>query len=167
MVQHLKLHSPDIAANSVLSRMKPAYQAVDIAEGCAPSRPQPLTDEDTSSTEHAKGEALKDDTWLFELLGLALGLLAFSGVICIFAFYDDQPLTRWKPSSISINTVVSILGNTTRASLAFVISTCIAQGKWNWFKRHSDHLIAFDRLEDASKGLWGSLRLLSCLVKRP
>ncbi|KAI0144424.1 hypothetical protein GGR57DRAFT_494985 [Xylariaceae sp. FL1272] len=59
-------------------------------------------------------------------------------------------------SSLSPNTVVSILAAIARASLAFTISSCIRQSKCNWFKKRTDSILAFDRFDDASRAPWGA-----------
>ncbi|KAI1502035.1 hypothetical protein F5X99DRAFT_427659 [Biscogniauxia marginata] len=61
---------------------------------------------------------------------------------------------------LSANAVVSTLAAISRTTLAFSISSCLGQVKWNWFKKQSDNLIGFDRFDDASRGPWGSLWLI-------
>lgn len=105
--------------------------------------------------------------WLSEIIALVICVAAFASAICILALYQGESITRWKSDTISLNTVLSVLATISRASLAFVVSGCIAQGKWNWFGKVKDQLIHFDRLDDASKGLYGSFRLLWSAKKRP
>lgn len=43
----------------------------------------------------------------------------------------------------------------------------VSQGKWNWLSRSAQPLVDFDRFDTASRGAWGSLRLLQSCVRRP
>ncbi|KAI1046101.1 hypothetical protein LB505_013318 [Fusarium chuoi] len=44
---------------------------------------------------------------------------------------------------------------------------CLSQGKWNWLTGAAQPLADFDRFDAASRGAWGSLRLLQSCVRRP
>lgn len=93
----------------------------------------------------------KGHFWMSEILALIICVAAFASAICVLALYQGESITRWRSDTISLNTVLSVLATISRASLAFVVSGCIAQGKWNWFGKLKDQLIHFDRLDDASK----------------
>lgn len=98
-------------------------------------------------------------TWTLEISAIALSIAALVAVAVLLPLYDNKPLTKWN-FFLSFNTVISILGATSRAALAFAIGSCISQGKWNWFSRRDDSIMVFDRFEEASRGPWGSVRLL-------
>ncbi|KAK4442632.1 hypothetical protein QBC34DRAFT_452984 [Podospora aff. communis PSN243] len=104
-------------------------------------------------------------SWTLELLSLLLSIAALGSAVGLLVHFDQKPVADWN-ASVSLNAIVSALGNVSRATLAFAISGCIAQGKWNWFAGRSDSLIAFDRFDDATKGPWGSLRLLPTVARR-
>ncbi|KAK1458039.1 hypothetical protein CMEL01_15386 [Colletotrichum melonis] len=97
--------------------------------------------------------------WTLELWAIALSIVSFAAILILLPLYEDKPLSSWT-FSISLNTVISTLGATSRASLGFAISACISQGKWNWYRKRDDHVMVFDRFEEASRGPWGSVRLL-------
>ncbi|KAK1969476.1 hypothetical protein LY78DRAFT_346834 [Colletotrichum sublineola] len=97
--------------------------------------------------------------WILEICAVILSIMALAAIAVLLPLYDNKPLSTWS-FRFSFNTVVSILGATSRASLAFAVSACISQGKWNWFRRRDDTLMVFDRFEEASKGPWGGIRLL-------
>ncbi|KAF2096287.1 hypothetical protein NA57DRAFT_79053 [Rhizodiscina lignyota] len=82
-----------------------------------------------------------------------------AAIVAVLRVEDKRPLTAWTFAT-SVNTVVSTLGTISRATLAFAISACIGQQKWNWLKRHPDRTVAFVRFDEASRGPWGSARLL-------
>lgn len=97
--------------------------------------------------------------WTLELWSIVLSIVSFAAILILLPLYEDKPLSSWT-FSISLNTVISTLGATSRASLGFAISACISQGKWNWYRKRDDHVMVFDRFEEASRGPWGSVRLL-------
>ncbi|KAF5685296.1 hypothetical protein FDENT_6290 [Fusarium denticulatum] len=44
---------------------------------------------------------------------------------------------------------------------------CLSQSKWNWLCGAAQPLVDFDRFDAASRGAWGSLRLLRSCIRRP
>ncbi|KAF5972124.1 hypothetical protein FCOIX_9515 [Fusarium coicis] len=105
--------------------------------------------------------------WGLETTALALSLIAFGLMIYLLYYSADEPISKWNKTYISLNTAVSILAGTSRACLAFVISMCLSQGKWNWLGGAAQPLVDFDRFDAASRGAWGSLRLLQSCIRRP
>lgn len=97
--------------------------------------------------------------WILETSATVLSILSFIGISIILFSYKDKPLISWS-FFLSLNTVVSIFGAISRASIGLAIGACVSQGKWNWYKRAEDNIMVFDRFDEASRGLWGSLRLL-------
>ncbi|KAF6817706.1 hypothetical protein CMUS01_12037 [Colletotrichum musicola] len=104
--------------------------------------------------------------WSLELSAIGLSISSLTAIIILLALYNDKPLVSWT-WPISFNAVVSTLSATSRATLAFAISACISQGKWNWYRTRNDKIVVFDRFEEASRGPWGSLRLLWWTRLRP
>lgn len=97
--------------------------------------------------------------WNIEIAAIVLSISSMVAILILLPMYEDQPLSSW-PLPVSLNVIISVLGATSRASLAFAISACISQGKWNWYRKRNDSVMVFDRFEEASRGPWGSLRLL-------
>ncbi|KAK1635553.1 hypothetical protein BDP81DRAFT_407202 [Colletotrichum phormii] len=77
----------------------------------------------------------------------------------LLARFDGKPIFTW--NGVTLNTVVSILSVTMKAAVAFVLSECLAQWKWILFTREDRPLIDFDRIDAATRGPLGSLRILS------
>jgi len=121
--------------------------------------------ETTGRADEVKGVGSDSYSWALVLVALLLSIVALGCVIGLLRRFDQRPIDEW-PMAVSLSTIVSILASIARASLAFAIGACIAQGKWNWFAGRTDSLIAFDRFEDASKGPWGCLRLLPTVARR-
>ncbi|KAJ2894331.1 hypothetical protein MKZ38_007727 [Zalerion maritima] len=162
--------------------------------------------------------SLSTETWYYELISLSLSLTAFASAILLLSFQDGRPAGEWRfgagvggngAGTISLNTVIAVLGAVSRASLAFAVGGALGQGKWNWFTRKGrgrggnpeggtrgtegistgtydyeeevslkrgggaegekgimmvgDRLDRFDKFEEASRGPWGSVRLLGSL----
>lgn len=97
--------------------------------------------------------------WAWEYAALALSAIAVTALVILLAYIDNLRLSHWT-LSISSTTAISILAAIARASLGFAISSCLGQAKWNWFRKRSDTVLAFDRFDDASRGPWGSFWLI-------
>jgi hypothetical protein len=98
-------------------------------------------------------------TWLWEIAAILLSLCALTASTIILGVYNGKALSEWH-LFISINTVISILATISRIALAFAVTSCLGQAKWNWFRRRPDALIAFERCEAASRGPLGGIQLL-------
>ncbi|KAI0447474.1 hypothetical protein F4803DRAFT_546361 [Xylaria telfairii] len=97
--------------------------------------------------------------WAWEYAALALSAGAVTALVTLLAYINNSPLSHWT-LLISPTTAISILAAVARASLGFAISSCLGQAKWNWFRKRSDAILAFDRFDDASRGPWGSFWLI-------
>ncbi|KAF5527472.1 hypothetical protein CGCA056_v000613 [Colletotrichum aenigma] len=97
--------------------------------------------------------------WALEIGAIIISISSLVAILVLLPISENRPLASW-PLPVSLNAIISVLGATSRASLAFAISACISQGKWNWFRQRNDNIMVFDRFEEASRGPWGSLRLL-------
>ena len=96
--------------------------------------------------------------WWLELLASLFAIIAFCGLVALFNNYQDQPLPKW-PLGLSINTVLSVFGVIFKAPLLFIAAQGISQLKWQWL-RNRRVLSDFSVYDDASRGPWGSTRLL-------
>ncbi|KAI0535571.1 hypothetical protein GGR58DRAFT_529320 [Xylaria digitata] len=101
--------------------------------------------------------------WTGEYIALALSTSAVTALIILLGYINNLRLSHWK-SPVSPTTTVSILAAISRASLAFAISSCLGQAKWNRLRKQSDVLLAFERFDEASRGPWGSLWLIVWLT---
>ncbi|OCL04734.1 hypothetical protein AOQ84DRAFT_225656 [Glonium stellatum] len=104
-------------------------------------------------------------SWAFEIGAVLLSISSTIATIAVLRYEDGKPLTAWAFPT-SLNTVISALGAISRVSLAFAVSACIGQQKWNWLRRQSDRFEAFEMFDEASRGPWGSTRLLLWLKVR-
>ncbi|KAI0189859.1 hypothetical protein F4808DRAFT_453984 [Astrocystis sublimbata] len=111
----------------------------------------------TRTTKHIA--STRGAGWALEYLALALTTITITVLIVLLACIDHLPLTHWS-APLSPTTTISILAAIARASIGFAISSCLGQAKWNWLRKRSDKLLAFDRFDEASRGPWGSLWLI-------
>lgn len=165
---NISLRSPSASAASLTSSDGTALQPADPPQAAA-NQQQSTKPE----VEEAKYDDEKSSTrilsqmwqWKFETSLLFLSVCSLLAIIVLLAVEDGKTLDSWK-FYLSLNTVVSILGTISRASLASSVGSCIAQEKWNWFRKRQDHLYLFDRFDSASRGPLGSLKLLYWLKFR-
>ncbi|KAI0120067.1 hypothetical protein GGR51DRAFT_496163 [Nemania sp. FL0031] len=113
--------------------------------------------------KHASSK--RGGTWIWEIIALFLSCASLVALISLLARADGKPISQWT-FVISFNGLVSTLAAISRASLAFTISSCIGQAKWNWFRSKKGSLVGFDRFDDASRGPWGALWLVIWLRAR-
>ncbi|KAK0622261.1 hypothetical protein DIS24_g11244 [Lasiodiplodia hormozganensis] len=96
--------------------------------------------------------------WLFELLAWVISAIAMGVLVVTFILTDDHPLPHW-PLSITLNSFISILGTVVKAAMVVPIAEGISQLKWLWFKK-AGVLKDIQTFDEASRGMWGSLKLL-------
>jgi hypothetical protein len=133
---------------------------------------------DPQSAEHGSITASKSDpystsfavrstlaSWMFEVLSVIVSIASIVAIVVVLYRENNRPLTAWK-FGLTLNTVIATLGTLARTTLAFAISACIGQQRWSWLRRRSDHLVAFERFDEASRGPYGSLQLFVWLRMR-
>lgn len=118
-------------------------------------------DRRTASTRYLS-EWLRD--WRPEAVCCVLFVGALMAIVGAILPYQDRPLPHW-PYSISINTLISILIAIAKTAMRFVITEGLSQLMWTWFRRKRP-LEDMARFDMASRGPWGSLRLLPVLRGR-
>lgn len=106
--------------------------------------------------------------WALEFVALFISIGSLVSAAVVLSRFDGRRLEEWEfgPGGgggylgVSLNTLISLLGVISKASLAFVLSQAISQHKWNWFRTREDKLRAFEKFDQGSRGPWGSLNLL-------
>lgn len=96
--------------------------------------------------------------WIPETAGILGSALLLAALAVLLACFDDKAVFDWK--GVTLNAVVSLISTASKASLLFAVSELISQWKWILFTRTSRPLIDFERVDAASRGPMGSLRLL-------
>jgi hypothetical protein len=98
------------------------------------------------------------DSWKWEALSAAVCLLCQAALVSILQSMDQKPLSRWT-APVSLNAAVSILTTASKSLLLLVVAECISQAKWRLFTK-PQRLLDFDVFDNASRGPFGSLKVL-------
>ena len=102
--------------------------------------------------------------WWIEMLSCILVIAVTIALVATIHPHQDLPLSRW-PYSISVNSLVAILVVIMKAAMLLVTAEGLSELKWAWFKTHRP-LSDLAKYDMASRGPWGSLRLLWTLRGR-
>ncbi|KAK1751795.1 hypothetical protein QBC47DRAFT_405814 [Echria macrotheca] len=102
--------------------------------------------------------------WLVEILFFVVSLCSFIIIIAVLGAYNGRSLPKL-PMNITLNTFLAFFTTFTKAAFMTPISEALSQWKWNLLtpggpKRRQGTLSDFELLDSASRGTWGSCRLL-------
>ncbi|KAK1757077.1 hypothetical protein QBC47DRAFT_459729 [Echria macrotheca] len=100
--------------------------------------------------------------WILELLWCLVGLGSAAAIIAVLAQYDGQKPPEW-PLGITLNTFLAFLASVSKASLLIPVTEGLGQLRWIWFSRKARKADDFGLFEEATRGSFGSLRLLLSL----
>ncbi|TQB71198.1 hypothetical protein MPDQ_007728 [Monascus purpureus] len=103
--------------------------------------------------------------WWLEFLSYAVAAITLMAIITVVMVYQDKPLSQW-PHFISVNTLLSIFLSIFHTLVLFPVVEALGEVKWMWFHRPNS-LRDLDRLEEASRGAIGSLKLLFAGPRSP
>ncbi|KAI9932361.1 hypothetical protein ASPWEDRAFT_68137 [Aspergillus wentii DTO 134E9] len=99
--------------------------------------------------------------WTYETLALIGAFAAFIVQIALLRHYEGLPQNTWPYHTITLNGMIAILSTITRSMLMFVVAAGLSQGKWLHFAQGTKRRLRdFEMFDQASRGIWGSLRLL-------
>ncbi|KAK1481736.1 hypothetical protein CTAM01_13896 [Colletotrichum tamarilloi] len=100
--------------------------------------------------------------WALEIACIVLSTLLIGVIIVVLLKYDSQVQPKW-PFEATLNSFLALF--TTLAKAAFMVSVCacISQSQWAWLNANGvpRSLYDFELIDQASRGAWGSLILLS------
>ncbi|KAF2138636.1 uncharacterized protein K452DRAFT_256275 [Aplosporella prunicola CBS 121167] len=116
------------------------------------------TSEEADPVQKASDETSWNKFWIVETISCTIAASALAAIIAVSATYNDHPLPQW-PRPISINSLIAIFTAIFKAALVMPVSEGISQLKWHWFSKPR-RLADMERFDIASRGPWGSLRLL-------
>lgn len=104
-------------------------------------------------------------SWLPELFAVLVSVGSLLAIVAVLRREDGKPISEWS-LAVPLNAVIATLGTLSRTTLAFALSACVGQQKWNWLRVRSDHLVSWTRFDEASRGPWGATRLFFWLRLR-
>ncbi|KAL3477016.1 hypothetical protein BJX99DRAFT_270171 [Aspergillus californicus] len=114
----------------------------------------------SSSIEYKRNPVYSPSEWLLETISLLVGLGLLVGIVVIFSYMDDEPLSKWTPT-VSLSATISILTTAFSTVLMHGVSSFISQLKWLYFKNKPRKLSELETFDGASRGVWGSVLLLT------
>ena len=86
------------------------------------------------------------ETWALELAGFLVGLGSIAAIAIILRGYDGQRIPEWP---LTINVVLSLIGNVGFAGTMFGIHSVVAQLKWIWFTKSPRPLADLAKFQNA------------------
>ena len=104
-------------------------------------------------------------SWAFEIAAITITLGALLAIIFVLHRENGKSLSSWT-LAVTLNTVIATLSTLARSTLAFALSACMGQLKWNWLHGRADQIQAWERFDGASRGPWGATRLFIWLRAR-
>lgn len=102
---------------------------------------------------------LNGGSWTVEIIAFALAIASLTCIVGVLAHYKGKAMPHW-PAGITLNTVIAIMTAIANAALASPLQQGLSQLKWISFKRRSRPITDMEAFDDASRGLWGSIKLL-------
>ncbi|CAI7620592.1 unnamed protein product [Penicillium viridicatum] len=96
--------------------------------------------------------------WKFELLALVGSACSFLVMVVVLAVYNGRSMFDSK--NVTLNAIISVLSVAMKASLTFAVAELIGQWKWILFDQNARPLMDFDRIDTASRGPLGSLKVI-------
>jgi hypothetical protein len=114
---------------------------------------------DNKSKAGRKAVLSSNETWTFEILALVVALGAVAAIIGVVAQYNGRALPDW-PHDITLNALIALLATFANATISVCLSSGISQAKWIRFKKSIAPLSDMESFDDASRGSWGSMKLL-------
>lgn len=101
-------------------------------------------------------------SWLLEILSTCAAIAVLVAVSVLLSTFDGRPNPLWT-GGITLNTVVAFGSVLFRVSLMVPVASCISQLNWIWFAQAKRPLYDAVRFDQASRGLYGSMKLLVSL----
>jgi hypothetical protein len=116
---------------------------------------------------HTGADVLTSDGWRWEILMLGLSFGAFAALIAMLSVYQGKT-TPQLPLDITFNAIISTLATVSKSAALFVVAA--SMGQYRWLLLHHGkqdcNLRDIQLVDDASRGLWGSIKLLPYVRKR-
>lgn len=102
--------------------------------------------------------SLTTDFWFLEIAALTASFLFLAALVWMLIAYNGKEVFFWH--GVTLNSWVAILSTASKATLALALAESTSQWKWIFFSNKERRLLDFDRIDSASRGPWGSLKLL-------
>ena len=142
--------------------IKSSYEPVESGINDAPPEvpPSPSKPKHTSTF---KSVFSQDDNWTWEIVCVLLGVLLLIALCLVLWHYNGKEAPQFGDAfgtSLTLNTVVSIIVTGARAALLLPAAECVGQLKWTWFAQDYRPLNDVSTFDKASRGIFGGFGLL-------
>lgn len=111
---------------------------------------------DSSPSDSKSAWAKLTETWTFEFGGFVAALACLAATVALLSHYNNEPNPAWP---VTLNFVLSLLGNAAFASTLFGVHASVAQSKWIWFVKRPRPMADLATFQNARGGLVGAVRL--------
>ena len=98
--------------------------------------------------------------WTLEIVTMAIAIGAVGAIMGVLARFNGQALPEW-PYYITLNALIALLATVTTATMSLSLNNGLSQLKWVRFKKDRAPLTDMEVFDEASRGTWGALRLLT------
>ena len=129
-----------------------------------------LSDEDLSTSESKKEKKKKGFSarwtattkrwWIYEVVCTITSIASFAAICGVLIVADNKSQARYIYSELTLNGLIALLTTLMRASMMVAVGAALGQQRWNWFARQTRELRDLEVLDEASRGPWGSTKLL-------
>lgn len=114
---------------------------------------------DQPSGKTGKLQTIVGKFWLWEISAYCFSLACMGAVVGVLAYENGKPLDQWG-FRITPNAVVSFIVTLAKSAFLVAITETISQLKWIHFHDKSHKLSDLRLFDEASRGPFGSLKLL-------
>jgi hypothetical protein len=117
-------------------------------------------DSPRSPIRYGQSKHLSEGSWLMEISSFVIGLSALVAMVGVLAHFDGRRMLNW-PTGITLNALIAVLAAIANAGIAFPLQQGLSQLKWITFQREPRPLTDMEHFDDASRGVFGSAKLLA------
>ena len=97
--------------------------------------------------------------WAGEAALILLSSAGVAAMITLLRVYNGRSVFDW--NGVTLNAIIAVISVIVKASITSVVSSCLGQWKWIIFSKDSLSIIDFEKIDNASRGTWGSLKVLT------
>ncbi len=105
--------------------------------------------------------------WLTDILASLVSVASFAAIVFVVRHYQGQGVQNINlPASLTLNGLIALLSTVNRVALMVPVASALSQEAWTWLcdsggdSRRSPRLRDLERSDAASRGAWGSLKVL-------
>ncbi|KAK4149658.1 hypothetical protein C8A00DRAFT_18683 [Chaetomidium leptoderma] len=136
------------------------YAAVSVQEPWRHDRNQGAHTSKTPEEPKSAWDKLTQ-TWTLEIGGFVAALLCLAATGALLWVYDNQLVPQWP---VTLNSILSLLGNVAFASTLFGVHASVAQSQWIWFVKRPRPIAELATFQKARGSAIGAIQLLVVAV---